>query len=306
MDASGGESLVEVNMKKLLLSLVLVQGLVAAPIHNAVIAGNLARVEEILREDRSLVNAVSEEDTTPLGEAAYHNHINLVRLLLDFGANVGEIGTFGGTPLHIAVQHGGEDIINLLLDYGADVNATDAIGNNPLNWAISQDNTEAVRTLIFSDVNVNAIDEFGDTPVHCAARFSYTEHSVEIARLFISHTFCNHTIANKNGKSPEDIARESGYIEMANILHNAPSVNKKILNTGNGLKYFTIRYLNRIGITQAEKDSLPRELRDYITNIRESNYNDDGEPGPSGYHTDGSVSSIDTEDLEQESYCSIQ
>jgi len=43
----------------------------------------------------------------------------------------------GATPLHYAAIHGHRQIVRLLLERGADINATDSrFGANPAGWAI--------------------------------------------------------------------------------------------------------------------------------------------------------------------------
>ena len=84
-------------MKKflLLLTFIMSQGLIAAPIHDAARSGNLGELERILSQDfvsRYLsgndVNAVDEEGLTPLYIAARGGHAEIVEILIIRGANV--------------------------------------------------------------------------------------------------------------------------------------------------------------------------------------------------------------------------
>jgi ankyrin repeat protein len=55
------------------------------------------------------------EDTTPLGHACIHGHVEVVKLLLLAGANVLEVDDCYMTPLLFAMSHNHESIVQLLL-----------------------------------------------------------------------------------------------------------------------------------------------------------------------------------------------
>jgi ankyrin repeat protein len=83
--------------------------------------GDEARVRELLRTDPSLANAADPCWRRPLSGAASKGHSNIVRLLLDHGAdpNAKEAICQGGLSLHTAVSDGFIEIVQLLLDKGA-------------------------------------------------------------------------------------------------------------------------------------------------------------------------------------------
>ena len=95
--------------------------------------GDVSRAKEILARDQSRVNAdflpfSHHSDGLPMVVAATHGHLEMVRLLLDHGANVDgklEGREFGdmGFGLLIAFTEGHYDLVNLLLDHGASTDA---------------------------------------------------------------------------------------------------------------------------------------------------------------------------------------
>jgi ankyrin repeat protein len=92
--------------------------------HTILIAATLgdeARVREILRADPSFANATDPCCRRPLSGAASKGHTNIVRLLLDHGAdpNAKEAICQGGYSLHEAAEKGFIEIAQLLLDKGA-------------------------------------------------------------------------------------------------------------------------------------------------------------------------------------------
>jgi hypothetical protein len=77
----------------------------------------------------------SGQTATALGEAARWGHIELVRELLQAGADVNSRDNAGSTPLMLAASGGNVEAMRLLLEAGADVNAQDdRKGMTPLMW----------------------------------------------------------------------------------------------------------------------------------------------------------------------------
>src|SRR5262249_32260532 len=95
---------------------------------------------------------------TPLMWAAYYNHVPMVRLLLDRGADPNRSTYFGG-PLSQACWNDAFEAAELLLDRGAGVNARDALADfTPLHWAAGNEAPRAhlVRLLLASGADPNA------------------------------------------------------------------------------------------------------------------------------------------------------
>ena len=90
--------------------------------------GDLGRVHELLEEDPALANRLADYTTyylgsgSPLKNAAANGHIEIVRLLLDHGAdpNLREEGTAPhGHALYAAAANRHYEIVKLLLEHGA-------------------------------------------------------------------------------------------------------------------------------------------------------------------------------------------
>jgi ankyrin repeat protein len=75
--------------------------------------------------------------TTALMAAVYSEWENGVRILLAGGADPDSgLEIFGSGPLHVAASYGLDAILRLLIEYGADVNATDTEGKTARNLAL--------------------------------------------------------------------------------------------------------------------------------------------------------------------------
>jgi len=64
--------------------------------------------------------------------AAMLGRRDIVRLLIDAGADIQKRGQFGYTALHAAAQNGHLDVVQALVKYGASVNCKNDDGDIPL------------------------------------------------------------------------------------------------------------------------------------------------------------------------------
>jgi ankyrin repeat protein len=90
-------------------------------------------------------------------KAAWHNIcIQIVKLLLDRGANINAMGGAFGNALQIASSRGNKEIAELLLDRGADINAQGGEHGFALHAASFGGNKDIVELLLDRGVDINA------------------------------------------------------------------------------------------------------------------------------------------------------
>jgi ankyrin repeat protein len=120
------------------------------PLQNAVFNGNVEAVKLLLSKHAN-VNASSASDKL-------------------FAVKNGSIMLGGWTALHMGAAYGPREIVKMLLDAGADVNAKDVRGMTPLMLAIATDrqDPEIIRMLLAKNADVNVVSKAGESALDWA------------------------------------------------------------------------------------------------------------------------------------------
>lgn len=108
-----------------------------------------------------------------LQSACYMNSLELVNLLLDYGAPLNPDAP-QETALMIACVYRYVDVVKLLLSRGAFVDAMQEDGYTALHIAAAQGDTKIIQMLIDFKANSGCKDKSGDTPLACALRKGHT------------------------------------------------------------------------------------------------------------------------------------
>ena len=120
----------------------------SADLRQAVRSGDIASTQVILASGFN-PNTRDNMGATALHDAVWSGHIELVRLLLDHGADPNIPHAEGlSTPLHYAAIKGQAAIAALLLDHGANINGVDRSGSTALHLAAARGYIDVVRLLI--------------------------------------------------------------------------------------------------------------------------------------------------------------
>lgn len=139
-------------------------------------------IVKFLLENNADVNSLDSLNTPVLFYAARKGHLEIVRLLLNYGAPVSVINKQGNNILLDVLRSYGANladsknreqfkknifaIIELLIDKGANVNAQGSKaegGRSPLLWAASWKEYDLIKLLIRKKADLCAKDSFGNT-----------------------------------------------------------------------------------------------------------------------------------------------
>ncbi|MCY4173941.1 MAG: ankyrin repeat domain-containing protein [Cyanobacteria bacterium MAG CAR3_bin_5] len=176
-----------------------------ALLRSAAEANNLT-VLKVLLDAGADPNARNENGETPLHEAVTRGNWGVVKL-------PGE-----RLPRGWWSSGGNLEVVKLLLDAGADLNARDPDGATPLHLAAYEDNPEAMKVLLNAGVAPNTRDKHGATPLHWAVRFSENPEVVKV----LLNSGANPNARNDDGWAPLHRAAEyNGNPEVLKVLLNA-------------------------------------------------------------------------------------
>ena len=106
---------------------------------------------------------------TALGVATYYNQLDIVRYLVEQGADMEKADILGETPLMNASDKGHLEITRYLLEQGADRDMANNVGHTPLHYAAQFDQLEIAKLLMVYGADVNAKDRNGKLPNDIAA-----------------------------------------------------------------------------------------------------------------------------------------
>lgn len=164
--------------------------------------GNVnARDQLIVEEGSSAIG-----NTTLMYAAGNNYNPEVIKLLLDAGANINDRSSIGWTALYYAgLANVNVEIIQLLVAQGADVNVKSTNGSTALHVSSWENSNPLItQALIMAGANVNAADNFGNTPLITAAM----RNSPEIILLLLE-SGADATISDYKGKKAIDYAAEN-------------------------------------------------------------------------------------------------
>ena len=145
-------------------------------IHWAALTGH-ADVVKVLLESGANANAVDKGKDTALHLAAGHGHVDVAKVLIQNGAKVNAVNFRGRTALHVAAKYEHADYVKLLIQNGADLNAVEEGKMTPLHFAALEGHADVAKVLLQNGADVNAVQSCEWTALHLAAMRKNT-HSV--------------------------------------------------------------------------------------------------------------------------------
>jgi ankyrin repeat protein len=146
---------------------------------NAVLAGDAAQAAALLKSGADC-NTKNEEGANVLMLAAGVGDLAMVETLLNAGADVNATDSRGWTALFKALFNyeqncGFPDVVRVLIDAGADIEHQIAYGTRPLMIAAGYGEARVVDILLLAGVEVGATNEGGRTARVMAETKDYVE-----------------------------------------------------------------------------------------------------------------------------------
>ena len=164
------------------------------------------------------MRSVIKSTISPLRLAAQHGFTEIVKELLQNGADVNKQDTDSFTALHAAAQDGYRETIKELLTNGADTEVKDVIGRTALRLAVKDGHSATVELLLSWGARADNLSLDGYNTLVVAAQEG---HELVLRQLVQHGMDVNETI--ENGFNPLLVAVERGNIAMVKelLLHDA-------------------------------------------------------------------------------------
>ena len=158
---------------------------------------------------------------TPLIIAAHNEHLESVKILLRYKADVEDRGTLklgdyvieGCTPLWAAAASGRLDVVKLLIERNADVDGRTSTDSTPLRVAAHEGHLDIVRCLVESGADVNARTHLEATPIMAACDYG---HVSIITYLINKGAFVD--LQANDGNTALHYAAQIGHLEVVSQL----------------------------------------------------------------------------------------
>ncbi|KFQ68169.1 Ankyrin repeat and SOCS box protein 3 [Phaethon lepturus] len=185
------------------------------PIHEAAAHNSSECLRLLVRAAASdYINSKTFEGMCALHLSARHGSLESVCVLLEAGADPDEVTTEATTALFLAVENGHADIVKLLLQHGANVKGPHSwSGWNSLHQASFQGCTEIMKILLEKGASKECKDDFGITPLFVAAQYG----KLESLRLLVSHG-ADVNCQAKDRATPLLIAAQEGHAKCVELL----------------------------------------------------------------------------------------
>jgi uncharacterized protein len=152
---------------------------------------------------------------TVLMQAINKNDINRVQKLIQQGVNVNELDANQDAPLVMAAYKGYTEIVKLLLEAGADIAAVDPdMKATALHAAAYAGRTEAAKLLIAYKID---IDKQGPYNGYTALHDAIWQNNIETAKVLIEAK-ANVKIKSKDGQTPLELARARNRKEIIALI----------------------------------------------------------------------------------------
>ena len=205
-------------------------------LHRAVQYNNTSVVKELLESKKIDIEVKLPDDTiitnnnekwyadgeTPLLLACYYGYGEIVKMLLNYGANLEARDSIDSAmAIHIAASRGYSDIIEIIMQsYSAKkienlVDIEDDTGTTPLMWASMNNQISVINTLLKYGADINGQDYDGWSALHFAAA-SQSYKAVEI----LLKNKANANLENVNNDKPIDLTSDTDIVELLNKYTN--------------------------------------------------------------------------------------
>ncbi|XP_028156508.1 ankyrin-3-like [Ostrinia nubilalis] len=163
-------------------------------------------IKALLDAVEDIANYGSCENVTPLHVVSAQGRVEVIQLLIEYGAIIDVEDFDGDTPLHDAALANQHESVELLLHAGADANISNDNLLTPFHLACSKGGYRSVQNLFPFVYNINQLATGDESPLMLAIRGG----SEDVVKFLLDND-ADHIVKNQNGHTALDIAMTLGY-----------------------------------------------------------------------------------------------
>ena len=157
-------------------------------------------IVKLLINSGANVESLSPDSSNALQKACKGGHLEVAKLLIENGANVNISDRWIWTPLHHAAHGNHSGLVALLLAHGANPHAQSPLGLTACHLAASRGNTDTVKLLLEHNIDLKLITRDKRTVLHSAAESGY----LEVITLLLT-SGCNALAKDQYGQTALDL-----------------------------------------------------------------------------------------------------
>lgn len=178
-------------------------------LHHACIKGSIEMVKLLLNHGAQ-VNLKDDTGCSALIDACVYGHTNIVLCLLSHGADLELSNDQGMTPFMYASMSGHTNLSKILIDHGAKIETCKV---SALVGASGRGHTETVKLLLDHGAELEARNDEGASALYSASKYGHTE----TLRILLDHG-AQVDAKDNSGKTALIIASLSGHTETVQVL----------------------------------------------------------------------------------------
>lgn len=189
---------------------------------------NFDNIDLKLKSNPNIINyQVGEKKTSLLQQAIIYDKPDIVKVLLDNGADINLLDNINMSPLNTAINENKTEIANLLIERGANVNYKNIFGITSQHLAARNKNSSVLKNLLSKkEIEIDPMDGTGASPLIYAS----IKGDIECMKILLDNG-ANINVIDINGRSPIFYALDSGKIDALKLLiDNGADLNQKDKN----------------------------------------------------------------------------